>query len=170
MLIHIAFIVACLVSFRSLWTNKKQDNKKNRIKLERQQAMMFAQQRRSSRRSFTAITTSSSPIRNRWDNLLDTLADLEGTVLERNVPENLRLAVPLERWTVDFSQVGTVQQAASAAKPLHPSHGSHDSSDNENARLVSLEHSREPQYLVGEYNFLQQAEPQRLYHRPGMAV
>lgn len=109
-------------------------------------------------------------MRNRWDNLLDTLADLEGTVLERSVPENLRLAVPLESWTVDFSQVGIVQRAASAAKPLHPSHGSHDSSDNENARVVSLEYAREPHYLVGEYNCLQEAEPQRSYHRPGMAV
>lgn len=126
---------------------------------------MFAQQRRS----LTAIT-SSSTMRNRWDNLLDTLANLEGTVLERNVPENFLLTIPSERWTVDFSQVGIVERAASAAKTSHSSHGSHNSSDNENARLVSLEYATEPQALAGEYSFLQQAEPRRSYHRPGRAV
>lgn len=109
-------------------------------------------------------------MRNRWDNLLDTLADLEGTVLERHVSENFLLTVPSERWTVDFSQVGIVERAGSEAKLSHSSHGSHDSSDNENARLVSLNYATEPRALAEEYNFLQQPEPRRSYHRPGRAV
>lgn len=167
-LIYSAFIVACVVSFRSLWTNRRQNNKKHRIELERQQAMMFAQQRHGSTGSFAAMRKPSS-MRNRWDNLLDTLADLEGTTLERNGPKHLRFTVPSPSLAVDFSRFGIAQRATSKAKSSHSSPGNRGSSVEYDS-LDSSEYLMEPQGRAGEYDLLQHPEPLPSYHRPGTAV
>lgn len=164
-----AFVVACLVSFRSLWTNMRQNNKKRRIQLERQRAMTLTQQAPDRIRSLTSIR-SSSTVGKRWDRLVDTLADLEGTMLERNTPQHLPLAVPSGELAVDFSQFGTVQRSTSEAKPPSPSHSSHGSSDNGYAASVSSEYARGTQASVEDCNLEQHAELLPSYHRPGAAV
>ncbi|KAL2278487.1 hypothetical protein FJTKL_14409 [Diaporthe vaccinii] len=164
----VSFVVACLVSFRSLWTNMRQDNKKRRIQLERQRAKILTQQAPDRIRSLTAIRTSSA-LGNRWGRLLDTLADLEGTMLERNMPQHLPITVPSGELTVDFSQFGSVQLSTSEAKPPSPSHSSHGSTVNGSAASVTSEYAREPQALVEESNLLHHAKPPPSYHRPGAA-
>lgn len=166
-LISPAFIVACLVSFRSLWTNMRQENKKRRIQLERQRAMNLTQQTPDQIRSSNAIRPSST-IRNRWDRLLDTLADLEGTTLERNMPQHLPLT--LGGFTVDFAQFDTMERPTFETKPPPLSNSSHGSSVNGYAASVHSECAREPQASVEEFNLLQHAEPLPSYHRPGTRV
>lgn len=168
-LISPAFIVACLVSFRSLWTNMRQENKKRKIQLERQRAMNLTQQTPDQIRSSNAMRPSST-IRNRWDRLLDTLADLEGTTLERNMPQHLPLTVPLGGFTVDFSQFYTMERPTFETKPLPLSHSSHGSSVNGYTASVHSECAREPQASVEECNLLQHAEPLPSYHRPDTTV
>lgn len=163
-LISPAFMVACLVSFRSLWNNMRQDNKKRRIQLERQRVMNLTQQ------TPDRIRSSTRTMGNRWDRLLDTLADLEGTMLERNMPRHLPLTVPSGRLTVDFSQLSTLQRLPSEAKPPSPSHSSHGFSVNGYAASVRSEYARDPPALVEERNLLQHAEPLPSYHRPDTAV
>lgn len=149
----------------------RQDNKKRRVELERHQAMIFTQQAPDRIRSLTAIRTSSAMV-NRWDRLLDTLADLEGTTLERNMPQHLPFNVPSGMLTVDFSEFGSVQRPTTEAKPPSPSHtsSSHGSSVNGYAASVRSEYAREPQALVEECNLLQHAEPLPSHHRGGMAA
>lgn len=129
---------------------------------------MYAQQRHGSAGSFKAMKKPSA-MRNRWYNLLDTLADLEGTTLERNVPKHLRFTVPSPSLTVDFSRFGIAQRAASKAKASHSPHGNHGSSVEYDS-LDSSEYLMEPQGRDGEDNLLQHPKPLLSYHRPGTAV
>lgn len=99
-------------------------------------------------------------MRKRWDSLLDTLADLEGTVLERNVPS--------ETLTVELPDFSTVEPAL-GAKPSHYSHSTHDSSVNSCDDPVHSGWVNE-WALVGESSLLKHAEPQPSYHRPVAAV
>lgn len=147
----------------------RQDNKKRRIELERQRAMILTQQAPDRIRSLTANRMSST-MGNRWDRLLDTLADLEGTTLERNMPQHLPFTVPSGTLTVDFSEFGTVQRPTTETKPPSPSHSSHGSFSNGFAASVRSEYAREPQALVEECNLLQHAEPLPSYHRGGTAA
>lgn len=109
-------------------------------------------------------------IRNRWNILLDTLADLEGTVIERDLPEHLLLNVPSERLADDFSQFDIEQQPASGDEPSYSSYGSHGSSVNDCTGLVCSECAREPEALAEEYDLLPLAEPLPSYHRPRTVV
>lgn len=109
-------------------------------------------------------------MRNRWNNLRDTLADLEGTVVERNFPENLRLNVPSRRLADDFPQFNIEQQPASGNEPSYDSCGSHGSSVNDRAGLVYFEFAREPDALSEDYNLRPLAEPLPSYHRSGTLV
>lgn len=168
-LISPAFIVACLVSFRSLWTNKRQDNKKCRIELEKKRAMNSPKQRPHRVTPFTS-TKRFKTMRNRWDSLLDTLADLEGTTLDRNMHDHLRLTVPPERLTAGLSQFEIVQRPVSETESSHSSYESYGSALYGHAGPVHSTWAREQQVLVGECNLPQHAEPLPSYHRPGTAV
>lgn len=164
-LIPSAFIVACLVSFRSLWTGKRKDNRKYRANLERQRAMILAQERKWG--------TGYSTLRRKWGSLLDTLADLEDTTLPRNAPRHIHLTVPSGRMTVDFSQFGVAQESTSEAKTSKTSHSTHVSSVNAQGghdNPVQSAWMREPQALDSEFNLLRHAEPLPSYQRPGTAV
>lgn len=109
-------------------------------------------------RSLAAMKKSNA-MRNRWNGLLDTLADLEGTVLERNAPKHILPPVPSGRLTVDFYLFDIMQRPASDATASNSSHSIHDSSVNEYASPVCAEWASEPQALVEECTLIQHAEP-----------
>lgn len=168
-LIYAAFIVACLISFRSLWSSKRQDNKKNRVHLERQRAIRLNQQRPDQIRSW-ATKNMFNTMRNRWNILLDTLADLEGTVVERNLPEHLPLNVLSGRLSYNVSSFNIEQQRASGDEPSYSSRDTHGSSVNDSAGLICSEFARDPEALAEENDLLPLAEPPPSYHRPGTVV
>lgn len=109
-------------------------------------------------------------MRNRWNILRDTLADLEGTVIERNFPEHLPPNAPSRRLADDFPQFNIEQQPASGNEPSYCSRSTHGSSVNDCAGLVCSECARDPEALAEEYNLLPLAEPLPSYHRPGAVV
>lgn len=168
-LIYAAFTVACLVSFRSLWSSKRQDNKKQRVQLERQRAMRLNQQRPDQIRA-RAAKNMLNTMRNRWNILLDTLADLEGTVVERNLPEHLPLNVTSVRSSDNVSRSHIDQQRASGDEPSYSSRDTHGSSVNDCAGLICSECARELEASAEEYNLLPLTEPLPSYHRQGTVV
>lgn len=164
-----AFVVACLVSFRSLWTNKRQDNKKRRVRLGEERIMTSGQHKRRPTRSFAAIKRSSV-MRNRWDGLLDTLADLEGTTLGRNAPKDVLPPIPSGRVTGDLYSFETLHRGESEAGASSSSNGIQDSSADGYSSPVRGEWASKPQGLVEECRLIHHAEPLPSYHRPGTAV
>lgn len=171
-LIPLAFVVACLISSRSLWTSKRQD-KTRRGHLERQRAMILAQQRYGRTECSTPGKKCSAMYR-KWNSVLDTLADLEGTTLHRNPSRHLslRFTIPSGRMTVDFSQFGVAQESTSEIKASHPSYSSRRHSTNGFGSPVRSTWTREPRWqaLDLEFHPLQHAEPPPpSYHRPGTA-
>lgn len=143
--------MACLVSFRSLWTNKRLDSKAHRVRFERKQAAILAQERRG-RIGPSTNTDESGGVRSRWNNLIDTLADLEGTTIERDPPNierdsprPLPLTVPSGRFTVDFAQFGINQESASEVAAWYSPHSSPGSFARRNASLARPEPARQPQ-------------------------
>lgn len=162
-LIPSAFIVACLVSFRSLWTGKRQDNRKYRANLERQRAIILAQQRKGG--------TGYSNLRRKWGSLLDTLADLEDTTLQRNTPRHIHLTVPSRRMTVDFFQFGVDQESTSETKTsTHITHVASINVQGGHGSLVESAWMGEPRALGSDFNLLRHVEPLPSYQRPGTAV
>lgn len=109
-------------------------------------------------------------MRNRWNISLDTLADIEGTVVERNFPEHFPLNVPSGRLSDNVSHSNIEQQRASGDAPSYSSRDTHGSSVNDSAGLICSECAREPEALVEEYNLLPLTEPLPSYHRPGTGV
>lgn len=109
-------------------------------------------------------------MRNRWNTLLDTLADLEGTVIERNLPEHLPLNVPSGRLLDNISRSNIERQRASGDEASYSSRDTHGSSVNDSGGLICSECAREPEALVEEYNLLPLTEPLPSYHRPGTVL
>lgn len=96
----LAFVIACIISFRSLWVSRKQSTK-NR---EKDNIARFnrAQEDR-------ALADSPTPKDNSWwqrlqKSLLDTMATLEGTTLDRQDSAFLRPRIPSAQMGIDFSK------------------------------------------------------------------
>jgi hypothetical protein len=99
-IIHIAFIIACLVSFRSLWSSKNQNSKNHRYQAERQRAAALAQQSRTDGQGDGNRTPKNW--RKMHDDFLDTLADLEGTTIGRDKSYWLQIPPHLATIDIDF--------------------------------------------------------------------
>lgn len=131
--------------------------------------MTSGQHKRGPMRSFAAIKRSSV-IRNRWNGLLDTLADLEGTTLGCNSPKHVVPPIPSGRVTDDLYSFDTLERDASEARASSSYNGIQDSSADGHSCPVRGEWANEPQGLVDECRLIHQAEPLPSYHRPGTAV
>lgn len=107
---------------------------------------------------------------NRWNGLLDTLADLEGTTLGRNAPKHALPPIPSGRVTGELYSFDTLQQDASEAGASRSSNGIRDFSADGYSSPVRGEWANEPQGLVEECRLIHHAEPLPSYHRPGTAV
>ncbi|CAJ2511541.1 Uu.00g071660.m01.CDS01 [Anthostomella pinea] len=94
----VSFIIACIISFRSLWVNSMEKARDQKIEL---------QKRRRIVKGLQSPTPTGRGLHARWrefhDSVLDTLGDLEGTTLDRN-DLLLQFQPPSGRMTVDFSQ------------------------------------------------------------------
>ncbi len=98
----LAFIVASIISFRSLWVGKKNQAEKQEEDRKKIELMAMARQGRAQDQPATPENHST------WHkiqrSLLNTFADLEGTTLDRNDSSFLRVQVPSSQLTVDFSR------------------------------------------------------------------
>lgn len=119
----------------------------------------------------------SGGVRSKWNNLLGTLADLEGITverdslnIERDPPRHIPLTVPCGRLTVDFSQFGTNQESASEVRAWYFSHNSLDSSMRRDTSLARPEPAREPQALALSSNLLSHGHLLPSHPPPGTAV
>lgn len=99
-IIYLAFTIACLISFRSLWSGERKQNSKNR---------------RERGGNLAGVTIGQSPagsggsnsMRKKWrgmyDDLVETLADLEDTTIDHNGSSWLTLPPHLATIDLDFT-------------------------------------------------------------------
>lgn len=97
---------------------------------------------------------NSSGVRGRWENSLDTLADLEGTMVEQDLSSNVSLTVPSGRLMVNYPQFGINQETASEVRAWNSSHSSLESFVRRTASLARPEPARDPQALALDPNLL----------------
>lgn len=131
---------------------------------------MIRAQQRTGRIGLLTDLMKSSAMRNRRNNLLETLADLEGTSFQRNAPKHIHFTVTSGRLTIDFSRFGNVHQPLMELKASQSSQSGRDLSVNEHTDSTRSERMREPPALALEHDLLLHAEPLPSYHRPGTAV
>ncbi|KAI0435978.1 hypothetical protein F4803DRAFT_557459 [Xylaria telfairii] len=103
----VSFIINCIISFRSLWVNQKE--KANEKALKRNNQRLIIRDRQVNR-------APNSKWKMFQQNVLDTLADLEDTTLERNSSGFIELEPPSGNMTVDFSNWGTTQHSDAGVK------------------------------------------------------
>ncbi|KAI1080921.1 hypothetical protein F5B20DRAFT_579738 [Whalleya microplaca] len=103
----VSLLIACVISFRSLWVNRKQKEKNQLIEIEKQRRIIMARR-------------AAKPPRSKWQifhrSVLDTLAELEGTTLERDSSMMIQLEPPSGTMTVDFSRWGNDDDAGIGTK------------------------------------------------------
>ncbi|KAF2689535.1 hypothetical protein K458DRAFT_427676 [Lentithecium fluviatile CBS 122367] len=108
----VSFVIACLISFRSLWNSRDQTSRSRRVEAEKQRIIIMAQQ--------SPARSSEDSSRNKWkkfrDDLCATFADLEGTTLDRNNSMRLQLESHLATMDVDFSSWGSNHSAEATAE------------------------------------------------------
>ncbi|KAI1373880.1 hypothetical protein F4677DRAFT_427526 [Hypoxylon crocopeplum] len=96
----VSFIIACIISFRSLWINIIEKSKGREIELSKQRRVIMARQDDKQR---------GKGLKAKWqrfqDSVVNTLGDLEGTTFEDN-SMRIRFQPPSPRLTIDFSQWG----------------------------------------------------------------
>ncbi|KAL1594299.1 hypothetical protein SLS60_010056 [Paraconiothyrium brasiliense] len=104
----VSFVIACLISFRSLWSSKRDESNANyRQRLVAQQHNMDLE--KSARPSGSNGSRNNSSTKSKWrrfqDDLLTTFADLEGTTINDG-DSFLRLQPHLATMDLDFSTFG----------------------------------------------------------------
>lgn len=101
-------MIACLISFRSLWTGKGEKARQRKMEEEKQQRLLNAQLSPDQAATLSGRQQSRGSQAKKWqrmyDSLLDTLHDLEGTTLERGDSNYVEMDLPGSRMTDDFSK------------------------------------------------------------------
>ncbi|KAI1352374.1 hypothetical protein F5Y01DRAFT_279957 [Xylaria sp. FL0043] len=108
----VSFVIACIISFRSLWTHRESKTHDRHAELQKQQRIIRARQ--------NADGTDARPhnrLRRLYDSLLTTVADLEGSMLERNDRGAVQTQLPSDKMNVDFAVWGTDAQNSSSSEP-----------------------------------------------------
>ncbi|CAI6332904.1 unnamed protein product [Periconia digitata] len=98
----VSFVIACLVSFRSLWSSQEERSRKRRVEAERQRMIMEIRERAGQSNS------NENSQRTKWqkmsDGLLFTFAHMEGSTIYRDDKGRLQLESHLATMDLDFSE------------------------------------------------------------------
>lgn len=104
-------MIACFVSFRSLWSSGREQQSANYRKQEAEKQRILEMARQS-----PSGGSSDGSMKSKWrrfhDDLLTTFADLEGTTYDRS-DSFLRLQPHLATMDLDFSTFGRNHSVAS---------------------------------------------------------
>ncbi|KAK7995128.1 hypothetical protein PG990_013901 [Apiospora arundinis] len=130
----VSFIIACLISFRSLWMSRKEKASSQRYELEKRQRAA----EENSAKANSKNKRRNSPWSRLQDSVLRTLVDLEGRDLEDDSYLLLKHQPPSGKLAVDFSDWGradnawsmtsTCKGSSSQEETLLRSHSRNDSS------------------------------------------
>ncbi|KAI0169717.1 hypothetical protein GGR52DRAFT_592281 [Hypoxylon sp. FL1284] len=93
----VSFIVACVVSFRSLWVRREQKSRDRQIELEKQKRLILAQ-RGSMKGDFLR-----QRLRQLHGSVMTTFTELEGTQFKMDRSRFIQLEPPSGNLTIDFS-------------------------------------------------------------------
>ncbi|KAK8078829.1 hypothetical protein PG994_002636 [Apiospora phragmitis] len=131
----VSFMIACIISFRSLWVNKREKTSVKRFQLEKRWRAAAAEER---------SPADSGQRRGQWsrmqDSVLQTMADLEAADLETDSDQTLEHQPPSEIMLVDMSNggrgdndwstTGTRRGSSSRRATLNGSHSRNTTPDN----------------------------------------
>ncbi|KAH6658460.1 hypothetical protein BKA67DRAFT_656651 [Truncatella angustata] len=106
----VSFVIACIISFRSLWVSRKQSTK-DREKDREAIHLNGAQQGHAQAES--PVQKNKSWWQKVQNSLLNTMATLEGTTLDRHDSSFLRPWIPSPHMGVDFSKWGSNVEGSS---------------------------------------------------------
>ncbi|KAI1413212.1 hypothetical protein F5Y13DRAFT_189575 [Hypoxylon sp. FL1857] len=105
----VSFIIACLISFRSLWMNRKQKVNDDLVELERQQHIAMGRQAAESPRSKWQVFQQE---------VLDIFTELEGTNVERNNTATIQAEATPGIMTIDSPRVSTTDDSGVGPKSV----------------------------------------------------
>ncbi|KAL5372708.1 hypothetical protein DPSP01_013270 [Paraphaeosphaeria sporulosa] len=112
----VSFIIACFISFRSLWSSKRDESNTNyRQQLAEKQRIMDLNSPRPSGSHGSGNSSTKSKWRKFQDDLLTTFADLEGTTINSN-DSFLHLQPHLATMDLDFSTFGRNPSVSSTSE------------------------------------------------------
>ncbi|KAK8859676.1 glycoside hydrolase family 31 [Apiospora arundinis] len=128
----VSFTIACLISFRSLWVNRREKESSQRYELEKRRRAAEENSAKASSKK-----RRNSPWSRLQDSVLQTLVDLEGRDLEDDSQLLLKHQPPSGKLAVDFSNWGradnawsvtsTCKGSSSQEETLRSSHSRNDS-------------------------------------------
>ncbi|KAI0100907.1 hypothetical protein GGR51DRAFT_531356 [Nemania sp. FL0031] len=107
----VSFIIACVISFQSLWARKEAKERDKKIEAEKQQRIIMAQQ------DFIKARGMRPRLRRLQDSLLTTFANLEGTTPVRHDSNFIEIESHLGQMSVDFSEWDSSRQTQSRVDP-----------------------------------------------------